>query len=145
MPITKILTISSAGSDTGPFTIKDNNNNTIASNVSREDLLAGYSVTYPDATTSLVVTDESDCAGQVSVSTIPPTTTTTTTRSRCMQFDVLNTSDNQIVWTGWSCIDGEQVGGTIQPNQTIVTNCIITSSLSVTGGSYTVTEETPCS
>jgi hypothetical protein len=142
---TKILTISSAGSDTGPFTIKDNNNNTIASNVSREDLLAGYSVTYSDTATSLTVSSEGDCTGEVSVSVIPPTTTTTTTRSRCMQFDVLNTSDNQIVWTGWACLDGEQLGGTIQPNQTVVTNCIITSSLSVTGGSYTITQETPCS
>lgn len=62
------LTISSAGLDTGPFTITDNLGNTLATGVTRAELLAGYPLYNVDSAVTLInVTSTGVCQTAASV------------------------------------------------------------------------------
>lgn len=60
-PVT--ITISTIGTDCGPFTITDNIVGTIASGVTRSNLLSGYTVDADDSASSVTVTSTGVCAG----------------------------------------------------------------------------------
>lgn len=71
--VTKIISISSAGADTGTFTIISDNGTTLATGVTRQQLLEGYSISYEENTTTLItVIDNGDCAGTVDIDVVPP-------------------------------------------------------------------------
>jgi hypothetical protein len=75
MPILDVVvTLSSAGTDAGPFTIKDNNNNTLVSGITRAQLLAGYRMDIFSEYPTLTVTSTGSCTTSASgtVSYTPP-------------------------------------------------------------------------
>jgi hypothetical protein len=86
MAQTVLITLTTAGADTGPFNIYENVDGyvtSIADNVSKEDLEAGYLIiTIQDATTTIRVQSASPmCTNYVDlpIDGTPATTTTTTT------------------------------------------------------------------
>lgn len=60
-----VVTLSSAGADTGAFTIKDNNNNILATGVTRAQLLAGYRMNMYSQFPTLTVTSTGSCTSSV--------------------------------------------------------------------------------
>lgn len=87
------VTITSAGSDSGPFDIYSNSTGSfvlVQSNVSKAVLFQGYTMTVPDGTTVVRVESKGECTNYediivdlittttTSTTTIAPTTTTTT-------------------------------------------------------------------
>jgi hypothetical protein len=76
MPVLDVVvTLSSAGTDAGPFTIKDNNNNTLVSGITRAQLLAGYRMDIFSEYPTITVTSTGSCTTSASgtVSYTPPT------------------------------------------------------------------------
>lgn len=63
-----VITLSSAGANTGPFTITDNGNNTLATGVTRAQLLAGYRLYINSAYPNLTATSTGSCTTSRSVS-----------------------------------------------------------------------------
>ena len=62
MPVLDVvITLSSAGTDAGPFTIKDNNNNTLVSGITRAQLLAGYRTNIFSEYPTITVTSTGSC------------------------------------------------------------------------------------
>jgi hypothetical protein len=81
--MTVLITLTTAGSDTGPFNIYSNANGfstIIISGVSRASLVAGYNATVPDGTTEVLVRSVGACERDLylDVSGAPATTTSTT-------------------------------------------------------------------
>ena len=81
--MTVLITLTTAGSDTGPFNIYSNANGfstIIISGVSRASLVAGYNATVPDGTTEVLVRSTGACQRDLylDVSGAPATTTSTT-------------------------------------------------------------------
>lgn len=58
------ISASSIGGNAGPFTITDNLSNTVATNISRATILAGYVATVNDSATSLTLTSSGTCTNQ---------------------------------------------------------------------------------
>ena len=86
--ITVIITLTSAGTNTGPFDIytdADNFANAIATNISRNDLLTGYSCTIvPDTATVIRVKSTGECTNFIDLpisGLITPTPTVTPTHT----------------------------------------------------------------
>lgn len=89
--MTVLITLTTAGADTGPFNLFSNVDGFMSSfetNVSKGDLLAGYSsYLVPDGTTTIKVASNGICTNNIDISistttsttTASPTTTTTTT------------------------------------------------------------------
>jgi hypothetical protein len=80
--MTVYITITSAGTDTGPFNLYSNVDgyvSTFATNVAKATLLAGYAVSVPAGTTTVRIMSNGDCTNFIDV--IVSTTTTTTTTS----------------------------------------------------------------
>ena len=81
--MTVLITLTTAGSDTGPFNIYSNAHGfstIIISGVSRASLVAGYDATLPDGTTEVLVRSVGACERDLylDVSGAPATTTSTT-------------------------------------------------------------------
>jgi hypothetical protein len=81
--MTVLITLTTAGSDTGPFNIYSNANGfstIVISGVSRASLVAGYNATVPDGTTEVLVRSVGACERDLylDVSGAPATTTSTT-------------------------------------------------------------------
>lgn len=72
------ISASAIGGNAGPFTITDNFNNTVATNVSRAQILAGYVVTVEDTATQLILTSSGTCTNQtfIDISGVPSSTLT---------------------------------------------------------------------
>lgn len=84
--MTTLITLTLAGSDTGPFSIYSNVDGfttPTVTGISRATLLAGYTATVPDNTTQVLVRSTGACLRDlyltVSGAPIPVTTTTTST------------------------------------------------------------------
>lgn len=78
--MTVLITLTTAGADTGPFNIYSNvdgYNTPYATNISKSALLGGYPVVVPDATVNVSVRSLGACLNSVII--IPTGTTTTTT------------------------------------------------------------------
>lgn len=82
--MTVLITLTIAGTDTGPFNLYSNLDGYVSpfeSSVPKASLLAGYaSVLVPDGTTIIRVSSQGDCSNYVDI-VIGATTTTTTTAS----------------------------------------------------------------
>jgi hypothetical protein len=82
--MTILITLTTAGSSTGPFSIYsnvDSYSTPFETGVSRSNLLAGYvSTLLPSGTTTVRVMSTGTCTNYTDISVVPcPTTTTTTT------------------------------------------------------------------
>lgn len=81
--MTVLITLTIAGSDSGPFDLYSNLDGYVSafeSGVSKASLLAGYSSTLvPDFTTTIRVKSNGVCVNYIDIPVITPTTTTTTT------------------------------------------------------------------
>ena len=79
--ISVIVTLTTAGSDTGPFNLFSNVNgytSAFETNVDKLDLLAGYtSSVVPDGTTIIRVMSEGVCKNYTDITIVTTTTTTT--------------------------------------------------------------------
>lgn len=109
--VTKIITISSAGADTGTFTIISDNGSTLATGVTRQQLLDGYSISYEENTTTLItVIDNGDCAGTVDIDLVPPpdlcksvTYAIDASGSTCYYYLLTSTSETGTVFRWFEC------------------------------------------
>jgi len=82
--MTILVTLTVAGTDTGPFSIiaqAGGVNTTVASGVTRQQLLDGYSITVPDNTNSVVVDSNGACDNLIVFGTGITTTSTSSTTS----------------------------------------------------------------
>lgn len=78
-PLTILITLTQAGSNTGPFDIYTNYVNILTGNVDKNTLLNGYQTTIPDGTFNIrIQSDNNDCQNYIDLG-IPAITTTTTT------------------------------------------------------------------
>lgn len=65
-----LITLTSAGLDTGPFDIYSNSTGSYVlaqSNISKSILLGGYSATVPDGTTSIRLKSAGDCTNHITI------------------------------------------------------------------------------
>lgn len=78
-----LITLTSAGSDTGPFNLYSNVDNYTTcfdSSISKAILIAGYTTTLaPTGTTTVRVASLGTCSNYVDIAVVVPTTTTTST------------------------------------------------------------------
>jgi hypothetical protein len=81
--MTVLITLTTAGSSTGPFSLYsnvDSYSTPFVTGVSRSSLLAGYTSTVvPNGTTIIRVMSTGTCTNYTDISVVPCTTTTTTT------------------------------------------------------------------
>lgn len=98
--MTVLITLTTAGSSTGPFSLYSNVDSysvPFETGVARASLLAGYTSTIvPNGTTIIRVMSTGTCTNYTDISvvpcttttttTVPPTTTTTTTALGCQQI-----------------------------------------------------------
>lgn len=81
--MTVLITLTTAGTDSGPFDLYSNLDGYISafeSGVSKASLLAGYSsALVPDYTTTIRVKSNGVCLNYIDIPVVTPTTTTTTT------------------------------------------------------------------
>jgi hypothetical protein len=81
--MTVLITLTTAGADTGNFNLFSNVDGYVsafASGISKAALQAGYtSYVVPNGTTTIRVKSNSACANYIDISLVEPTTTTTTT------------------------------------------------------------------
>lgn len=61
MPKTVIIRLTTAGNRVGPFTIKDNLNNVLGTNVSKQDIIDGKSYVVDNAVTSIILESTGKC------------------------------------------------------------------------------------
>jgi hypothetical protein len=78
--MTVLLTLTTAGSDTGPFDLYSNLDYIVPfeTGISKIDLEAGYITTAPDYAIIIRVTSTEDCINYVDITLVETTTTTTT-------------------------------------------------------------------
>lgn len=75
------ITLTAAGADTGPFDLYsdvDGYTTAFDTGVAKNDLLAGYSTTAPDGTSTVKVLSTGICTNYIYLTVIPYTTTSTT-------------------------------------------------------------------
>lgn len=93
---TLIITLTSAGSDTGPFNLFSNvdaYSSAFATGVSKASLLAGYtSYTVPDGTSIVRVCSTGTCQNCVDIP-VETTTTTTSTVSADTEINIINNTE----------------------------------------------------
>jgi len=81
--MTVLITLTTAGADSGPFDLYTNLDGYVsafATGVSKSALLAGYtSAAVPDFATIIRVKSTGDCVNYIDITLVSPTTTTTTT------------------------------------------------------------------
>ena len=83
--MTVLITLTTAGADSGPFDLYTNLDGYVsafATGVSKSALLAGYSSSaVPDFATIIRVKSNGDCVNYIDITLVSPTTTTTSTSS----------------------------------------------------------------
>lgn len=81
--MTVFITLTLAGANVGPFNLYSNNDGYVTafeSNVSKNDLVAGYSsYLVPDGTTSIRLLSTGECTNYFDIVLSQPTSSTTTT------------------------------------------------------------------
>jgi hypothetical protein len=157
-----LITLTTAGSDTGPFNIYSNSNGfstIIISDVSRASLVAGYNATVPDGTTEVLVRSTGACQRDLylDVSGAPATTTSTTSSTtsssttlvppvECYGYEVCaddGSGDREAYpFTYASC------AGTVIESSVVNTRCreicAARNSVDSTSGFVSITEIGPC-
>ena len=141
--MTVTITLTVAGSDTGPFNLySDVDGYTAAfeTGVAKLDLLAGYtSALVPDGTTTIrVMSDSEFCTNFIDIPVVScTTTTTTTTAAPCVCYFILNETGGSLDYTYTPC-GGSPVTNSLDAGQ----NVQVCSASSPTGFSLTIA---PCS
>jgi hypothetical protein len=147
--MTVLITLTTAGSDSGPFNLYSNLDGYIsafATGVSKAALLAGYSsAVVPDFTTVIRVLSTGDCTNYIDITlNAPVTTTTTTTTIACAQYTVATTSGSGQTFTYTDC-DGLPQSGTIGGASGFDSQTFCAELNSVVGtGETTTTYDGPC-
>lgn len=89
--MTVLITLTTAGADTGPFNLYSNVDGYVTpfeSSVAKSALLAGYvSILVPDGTTIIRVRSQGECPNYIDI-VIGGTTTTTTTTLVCNEYEL---------------------------------------------------------
>jgi hypothetical protein len=126
--MTITITLTSAGSDSGPFDLYTNATGSFTlmeSGVSKSTLLAGYTVTTLDGTTVVRVQSTGECTNYQDIpvqttTTVAPTTTIapTTTVAPCYNYEIVAYNDGPgcegyINYSYYDCNDVYQTGGSI--------------------------------
>lgn len=108
-----LITLISAGSDTGPFDLYSNANSYTVPfeiGVSKAALLAGYtSSLVPDAATIIRVKSTGTCTNNVDLSIVTTTTTTSTTTTTTSTTTTTTTTPDPYFYytaTFWNCLGG---------------------------------------
>lgn len=152
--MTVLITLTFAGSDTGPFNLySDVDGYSVAfeTGVAKASLLSGYSSTVvPTGTTIIRVTSDSVCTTSVdlpisglpttttttttatpttttSTTTVTPTTTTTTTQQPGECWEVHNPNPEQSIAINWYDVDGVLHCSAVGPDSTLIF-CILAGS-----------------
>lgn len=85
-----IITLTTAGTDTGPFSLfsnVDSYTTAFVTGVSKSALLAGYSTSLaPDGTTTVRVKSTGLCTNYIDIVLSEPTTSTTTSTTTCLTY-----------------------------------------------------------
>ena len=140
--MTVTITLTIAGSDTGPFNLYsdvDGYTSAFETGVSKAALLAGYTSTLvPNGTTIIRVMSNSEfCTNYIDIPVVPcPTTTTTTTAIPCVCYFILNETGESLDYTYTPC-GGSPVTNSLGAGQ----NVQVCSASSPTGFSLTIA---PC-
>jgi hypothetical protein len=82
--MTVLITLTTYGSDTGPFDIYSNATGSfviVEQGVSKNDLIVGYELVVPDNTTQIKVESTGVCTNDIVLGVTPLPTTTTTSSS----------------------------------------------------------------
>lgn len=142
--MTVLITLTTAGSDTGPFNIYSNADGfstIIISGVSRASLVAGYNATVPDGTTEVLVRSTGACQRDLylDVSGAPATTTTTSSTTSSTTTTIPTT-----VRLDWGV--GNQSGGELivyNNAMSIILDITSTAGSSQSGTIYPLLSELP--
>lgn len=150
--MTVLITLTVAGSDTGPFNLYSNLDGYIsafATGISKAALLAGYSSSVvPDYTTSIRVKSMGDCTNYIDIVLSSLTTTTTTTVAiPCFNYEMIGVSDAPgcpgfINYTYTDCLGVVQTGGSFSSSAT--ENICAQSTPIITCGSASITNLGEC-
>lgn len=161
--MTVLVTLTLAGTDTGPFNLYSNVDgyvNIIATGVTRAALLAGYSLTgVPDTATVIRAKSTGTCTNYIDMSIIGGTTTTTSTSSttststtlippiECYAYEVCaddGTGDRGETYP-FTYITCNGISREIDlPNQRCIEFCAQRDSVDSTSGFIFITEIGPC-
>lgn len=140
-----IITLTLAGSDTGPFNIYSNADGYTTpteTNISRASLLAGYTATVPDETTEVLVESVGTCNRDLYLIVEgAPTTTTSTTSSTTTTTTTAIPTTLQLDWSV-----GNQSGGELivyNNVMSIILNITSTAGSSQSGTIYPLLSELP--
>ena len=134
--MTITITLTSAGSDSGPFDIYGNSTGAfvlITSGVSKLSLTSGYNISVPDGTTIVRVqsigtcTNYQDIPVQTTTTTVAPTTAAPTTTAPA--FKSVNVNNNSS--SGYVTVYGLEVDGIVLIEDTV--NFPLTAGQSLTG------------
>jgi hypothetical protein len=132
--MTVIITLTVAGSDTGPFNLYSNLDgfvNPFESNVSRVDLLAGYtSILVPDGTTIIRVQSMNICKNYIDLYTSTTTTTSTTSSTTSTTTSSTTTTIPIYAYTGSgrsNTNEGDACADAIINNRTFFSYCDLVS------------------
>ena len=130
--MTITITLTSAGSDSGPFDIYGNSTGSfvlITSGVSRLSLTSGYTTTAPDGTTVVRVQSTGTCTNyqdipvQTTTTTVAPTTVPPTTAAPCYNYEIIAYNDGSgcegyINYSYYDCNNVYQTGGSVSVGTT---------------------------
>jgi hypothetical protein len=123
--MTVLITLTSAGTDTGPFSLYsdiDGYNAPFEINVSKASLLAGYtSVVVPNSTVIIRIKSEGSCVNFVDV-VVPAYTTTTTTTTAAPTTTTTSTAAPAPILTCYDITETEIPGATVTCGSTQKTN-----------------------
>ena len=101
------ITLTAAGADTGPFDLYsdvDGYTTAFDTGVAKNDLLAGYSTTAPDGTSTVKVLSTGICTNYIYLTVIPYTTTTTSTTTNTSTTTSTSTSTSTTTTTSTTSV-----------------------------------------
>lgn len=152
MAQTVLITLTLAGTDTGPFDLYSDADAYVTpfeNDVPKASLVAGYtSVLVPDLATIIRVQSDSLCTNYIDLPIVVTTTTTTTTEPpppiTCSVYTIDNQAGAPVSWTGELCISGDPTGGTVGVGATQDTPCVRDSSFAYGSAPGVTVTSVPC-
>jgi len=147
------IIISTIGASAGPFNISDNVLGVVAINVSRDELLAGYTLNVDESATEIIVASVGACTNTISIylSTPTPTPTPTITGTPTISptptqspiyFDTAYTSRSNVQGSGgriWSRLvgpSGSVVELTVKAQQSVTSAATGSTNVCISGGLF---------
>lgn len=133
--MTITITLTSAGSDSGPFDIYGNSTGAfvlITSGVSKLSLTSGYNISVPDGTTVVRVQSTGTCTNYQDIPVQTTTTTTAPPTTAAPAFKSVNVNNNSS--SGYVTVYGLEVDGIVLIEDT--GSFPLTAGQSLTGQAY---------